>query len=173
MEKKKKQGENSSEQSMGPVLYCTCSWPLWRRKKTRTTKTPLQRKTKWANALPINGPCPILHVLMTLVEKKKDEDNKDPPPAQNEMGQRIAHQWRAPQVDLSPKRRGQKNALSPLGWKSGRERQNYRQPKTLPCRGTKIQRNRPNRGQARPKNGSARKKRQKAQTGDKATNKKE
>ena len=83
--------------SMGPVLYCACSWPLWRRKKTRTTKTPLQRKTI--------------------------------------MGQRIAHQWRAPQVDLSPKRRGQKNALSPLGWKSGRERQNYRQPKTLPCRG--------------------------------------
>ena len=74
---------------------------------------------------------------MTLVEKKKDEDNKDPSPAQNEMGQRIAHQWRAPQVDLSPKRRGQKNALSPLGWKSGRERQNYRQPKTLPCRGKK------------------------------------
>ena len=37
----------------------------------------------------------------------------------------------------------------------------------------KIQRNRPNRGQARPKNRSARKKRQKAQTGDKATNKKE
>ena len=72
---------------------------------------------------------------MTLVEKKKDEDNKDPSPAQNEMGQRIAHQWRAPQVDLSPKRRGQKKRV-----KSPRMKERARGTKTSPTENVTMSR---------------------------------